>query len=604
MVGGVCKVKWKKFNFAHEKETLNPLKGNLSMSNTLNIIKAIKKKNAIFFLGAGISLKSGFPGGGDLARIIAKELLARNVKENETLSQLAQEVTWENNGSRQSLESLIKNTYNDPSIIPTSNHYALAEIESPMITTNYDRLIEDAFRNKNKRLEIIIEDRDLVDYDQNILIKIHGCVSQVEKCIISETDYFDWMSTDSEVKNLIRAWFITHTVVFVGYSLNDINFRQLLVELKRKFGSSFRNFYFVSPSLDKDSYNYKFLTLQLGCKYIRSDAESFFDSILKELSPKYVKYTETSLKDEYFNNEKNVDKPFKKYAAERIFEKILTNSAGNIELDPDIVSEIFNYASKRGYEINNSLADYETPEGMTFVSPGEFIMGGSRLGNEIIRVERIDYGYFIDKYPVTNKMYRDFVEWIENNPDHNLDHKYQEKSKSHIPNLDFSGKSAKDIEPTALPEDYFYNPEYDDYPVVNVDWWDAYAYAKWAGKRLPFEKEWEKAARGIDGRVYPYGNKFDFEICNVAESGFHQPTAVKRFPEGRSPYGCYDMSGNVWEWCEDTFESGATSKIATRVVRGGSCTRGVVKAGCNFRNGRHPHERWVTRGFRCVKDVD
>ena len=88
-----------------------------------------------------------------------------------------------------------------------------------------------------------------------------------------------------------------------------------------------------------------------------------------------------------------------------------------------------------------------------------------------------------------------------------------------------------------------------DHPVVYVSWRDCVAYAEWAGVRLLTEQEWEKAARGIDGRVYPWGDEFDSARCNTYESGIGATTPVGRYsPGGDSPCGCADMAGNVWEW--------------------------------------------------------
>jgi formylglycine-generating enzyme required for sulfatase activity len=91
----------------------------------------------------------------------------------------------------------------------------------------------------------------------------------------------------------------------------------------------------------------------------------------------------------------------------------------------------------------------------------------------------------------------------------------------------------------------------DSHPMVNVSWNDAQAYCAWAGTKLPTEAQWEKAARGTDGRIYPWGNKFDKSKCWTSENDATRTKPVGSFPNGASPYGCLDMAGNVWEWCQD-----------------------------------------------------
>ena len=96
----------------------------------------------------------------------------------------------------------------------------------------------------------------------------------------------------------------------------------------------------------------------------------------------------------------------------------------------------------------------------------------------------------------------------------------------------------------------------DDHPVVFVTWHDAHAYAQWAGKLLPDSRQWEKAARGTRGEAYPWGNQPTPAKCNAREGGIGSTTPVDRYHSGVSPYGVYDLCGNVWEWCSTETEPG------------------------------------------------
>ena len=165
-----------------------------------------------------------------------------------------------------------------------------------------------------------------------------------------------------------------------------------------------------------------------------------------------------------------------------------------------------------------------------------------------------------------------------------------------------------------------FNPNWSrkDHPIVNVSWDDAKAYCDWAEMRLPTEAEWERAARGIDGRKYPWGNGFDTNRlqCSKDKYGDAGGTAVVgKFPSGASPYGVLDMAGNVWQWCADWYDKDfpgsrqgaeldpmnqSVGEQKSRIARGGSCCDNVeVNFRSAFRLRNDPAVRNFNVGFRC-----
>lgn len=100
-----------------------------------------------------------------------------------------------------------------------------------------------------------------------------------------------------------------------------------------------------------------------------------------------------------------------------------------------------------------------------------------------------------------------------------------------------------------------------DFPMVNVTWWASVFFAIWSGGFLPTEEQWEKAARGTDGRIYPWGNTWDASKCaNSVEVSRDKPAPVGSFPEGASPYGVLDMAGNAWQWCANKNDAALFAK--------------------------------------------
>jgi formylglycine-generating enzyme required for sulfatase activity len=164
-------------------------------------------------------------------------------------------------------------------------------------------------------------------------------------------------------------------------------------------------------------------------------------------------------------------------------------------------------------------------------------------------------------------------------------------------------------------------PGKENHPVVNISWDDATAFCMWLSQetgcifRLPTEAEWEKAARGSDGRIYPWGDAWDANKANAGETN-PGTTPVGQFsPQGDSPYGLADMSGNVWEWCADRYDE-KEYRLRKRharnpygpeggegnVVRGGAYDKGPRHARCAQRNWYYPFNRRRDVGFRVVAE--
>ena len=169
------------------------------------------------------------------------------------------------------------------------------------------------------------------------------------------------------------------------------------------------------------------------------------------------------------------------------------------------------------------------------------------------------------------------------------------------------------------PQDYVHTPPHDnpDYPAMVMVWEDALAYAEWVGKRLPTEAEWEKAARGTDGRIWPWGSEWDDTRLSGndgtgGKDGYKQTAPVGQFPQGASPYGALDMAGNLWEWVSDWYDADYFLTAPSNnpkgpidgdghVLKGGDWSVNKDYTRCAGRLGGNPGS--MLRGFRCAMDI-
>jgi formylglycine-generating enzyme required for sulfatase activity len=218
---------------------------------------------------------------------------------------------------------------------------------------------------------------------------------------------------------------------------------------------------------------------------------------------------------------------------------------------------------------------YEAADGakMVLIPGGEFIMGSSpEEGFPEEQPAHLVFvaPFYLDLFEVSNRLYKRF------DPNH------------------------------------FFSEGHENFPAVMVSWQQAEAYARWAGKRLPTEAEWEFAATGVDHRRFPWGNEWDPKRANWNEGGawdgYEGLAPVDAFPEGISPFGVFNLSGNVWEWVQDTYSTydwdpAVSTAEVRKVLRGGSWDTGLPSMlRARYRECRLPSHRYDAFGFRCAMD--
>jgi formylglycine-generating enzyme required for sulfatase activity len=228
---------------------------------------------------------------------------------------------------------------------------------------------------------------------------------------------------------------------------------------------------------------------------------------------------------------------------------------------------------------------------LVLIPAGEFTMGHNS-GYDTLPVRRVNLpAFYIDKYEVTNKRYKRFIDATG-----------------------YKVPWSQDPAVAAYVWDWqkrMYPESKGDDPVVLVSWDDAKAFCTWAGKRIPTEAEWEKATRGPKGKPYPWGSEWAKGKANTAESGLKQTAPMGNFKEDVSEYGVHDLAGNVSEWVEEWFAPYPGNPMTSyeernkyRVLRGGSWDYAHSIANGYHRQYALPQSQMTAIGFRCVKTAD
>lgn len=269
---------------------------------------------------------------------------------------------------------------------------------------------------------------------------------------------------------------------------------------------------------------------------------------------------------------------------------LFNNSSINIikSIDTTTNTPIIPPTPTQTLEIGSILIREKDGMEMIYVPAGEFQMGSEagELDEGPIHTVFLD-AYWIDKYEVTNAQYAKYM---------------NEKSIDDIS----SYAQIEKINGTWQAE-----KKYENYPVTYISWSEAQSYCEWVRGSLPTEAQWEKAARGTDGRVYPWGNQSPVSNLLNYDNNNEGLTAIGSFPEGISPYGALDMAGNVWEWVADWYDdeyyldspaNNPTGPIngKYKILRGGSWASNLNFVRVSDRYGNYPGGTYNSRGFRCI----
>ena len=303
---------------------------------------------------------------------------------------------------------------------------------------------------------------------------------------------------------------------------------------------------------------------ETGTVEVQSDFEYAFPYLLKPMECTLVVTSRPSGCSIWINNEIQPQKTPTRFTLAPGLYIISAHTEGYVQADEKIELK-----PQAEHNVTLRLVEGDVPAGMMLVPAGPFMRGeDGRAPDESPQKDLQVEAYYIDKFEVTNADY-----------------------KAVFPLHTF---------PEGL----------EQFPVSGVSWTEAVQYAEAVNKRLPTEIEWEKAARGSDGREFPWGDTFDVAKANIRESNERAPVRVGSYIPGIAPYGCLDMSGNVYEWTQDWYQAYPENTVVTeeygqvfRVLRGGSYQMPEFNARCAVRHFDRMEAKRADYGFRCARNL-
>ncbi len=343
----------------------------------------------------------------------------------------------------------------------------------------------------------------------------------------------------------------------------------LMILLTLVLSLSFVNISFARPPLPKPSDDYDLDTGEPRCAKCHNGDKKYSIDYTRE--PSCFSCHGPGLSERYIN----VNKKYRDYEG-----KDAWKHAG---AEPVILAKAATEAPPKKVSAKKALhKKVEKRKDMIYVPAGTFTKGSNDWWPKVQpEHKKFVKGFYIDKYEVTVERYDAFVRATGHGyPTNWVNGQIPEAKAGH--------------------------------PVTYVSWSDADAFCRWDGKRLPTEDEWEKAARGTDGRAFPWGDRFSRKKANTPQLGFGNTMPVGSFPEGVSPYGVHDMAGNAWEWVDNWFKPYPGNKHPDenygerfKVLRGGSwydCTyyKCGISAPSYNRIFFDPRTRNNNFGFRCA----